>query len=89
MTLFFKQNNQMKKPVRKKVTLEIEFNSFNELEFVLNKVSGMAKNNQKHERQSIAGSIYEYTFEVLQEETDFKEEIINGQRCLVIKSKMN
>ena len=72
MTLFFKQNNQMKKPVRKKVTLEIEFNSFNELEFVLNKVFGMAKNNQKHERQSIAGSIYEYTFEVLQEETDFK-----------------
>lgn len=79
----------MKKPVRKKVTLEIEFNSFNELEFVLNKVFGMAKNNQKHERQSIAGSIYEYIFEVLQEETDFKEEIINGQRCLIIKSKMN
>jgi hypothetical protein len=49
----------------------------------------MAKKHQKHERQSIAGSIYEYTFEVLQEETDFKEEIINGQRCLVIKSKMN
>lgn len=78
----------MKKPVRKKVMLEIEFNSFNELQFVLNKVYGMAKNNQKHERQSIAGSIYEYTFEILQEEIDFKEEIINEQRCLIIKSKL-
>lgn len=78
----------MKKPVRKKVTLEIEFNSFNELEFVLNKVLGMAQRRQRHERQSIAGSIYQYTFEVLQEETDFKEEIINGHLCLIIKSKL-
>lgn len=79
----------MKKPTRKKVTLEIEFNSFNELEFVLNKVFGMAKQHQRHERQSIAGSIYEYSFEVLESESDFREEIINGQRCLIIKSKMN
>ena len=79
----------MKKLTRKKVTLEIEFNSFNELEFVLNKVFGMAQNQQRHERQSIAGSIYEYSFEVLESESDFREEIINGQRCLVIKSKMN
>jgi hypothetical protein len=79
----------MKKLTRKKVTLEIEFNSFNELEFVLNKVLGMSKQHQRHERQSIAGSIYEYSFEVLESESDFREEIINGQRCLVIKSKMN
>jgi len=79
----------MKKLTRKKVTLEIEFNSFNELEFVLNKVFGMAQNQRRHERQSIAGSIYEYSFEVLESESDFREEIINGQRCLIIKSKMN
>lgn len=79
----------MKKPTRKKVTFEIEFNSFNELEFILNKILGMAKNHQRHERQSIAGSIYEYSFEVLESESDFREEMINGQRCLVIKSKIN
>jgi hypothetical protein len=49
----------------------------------------MAQKHQRHERQSIAGSIYEYSFEVLESESDFREEIINGQRCLIIKSKMN
>lgn len=78
----------MNQKVRKKVTLEIEFNSFNELKFVLNKVLGMAQQHHKHERQSIAGSVYEYSFEILLQESDFREEIINGQRCLVIKSKL-
>jgi len=78
----------MNQKARKKVTLEIEFNSFNELKFVLNKVLGMAQQHQRHERQSIAGSVYEYSFEILLQEGDFREEIINGQRCLVIKSKI-
>lgn len=78
----------MNQKARKKVTLEIEFNSFNELQFVLNKVLGMAQQHYKHERQSIAGSVYEYSFETLLQESDFREEIINGKRCLVIKSKL-
>lgn len=43
----------MNQKARKKVTLEIEFNSFNELKFVLNKVLGMAQ--QHHTR--IAGRV--------------------------------
>ena len=78
----------MNQKARKKVTLEIEFNSFNELQFVLNKVFSMAQKHQRHERQSIAGSVYEYSFETLLQENDFREEIINGKRCLVIKSKL-
>lgn len=78
----------MNQKARKKVTLEIEFNSFNELKFVLNKVLGMAQKHQRHERQSIAGSVYEYSFAILLQESDFREEIINGKRCLVIKSKI-
>lgn len=79
----------MKKPVRKKVILEVEFYSFNELQFILNKVFQLSLKNKRHERQSIAGSIFEYSFKKLNEESDFREEIINGQRCLIIKSKMN
>ena len=79
----------MNQKPRKKVTLEVEFNSFNELQFILNKVLGMASQHQKHERQSIAGSLYEYTFEIIPDEADFREEIINGKRCLIIKSKIN
>lgn len=78
----------MNQKPRKKVTLEVEFNSFNELQFILNKVLGMASQHQKHERQTIAGSIYEYTFEIIPDESNYRVEIINGKRCLVIKSKL-
>lgn len=78
----------MARQKRNQMQINIEFGSISELQLVLHSILMDAKNGRQHERKSVSGAIYEMHQETVFNESEYREEIINGKHCLIIKSKL-
>ena len=74
--------------IRKKLTVEIEYGSINELKVVFESILGNLAHGKNYERKKVLSAIYELQNEFVCFEPDYRVEEINGKTCIIIKSKI-
>lgn len=73
---------------RRRMNVQIEYGSLAELKLVFESVIGQTMHGKTHERKLVAGAFYEMFQEIIEDETNYREEVINGKLCLIIKSSI-
>ncbi len=76
------------KATKKTLSIEITYYDTAEMIKALNEIRTKVVHHQiRYDKDIVGQGIYEFSVE--HQSYDYREEIINGKLCLVIKSKMN
>lgn len=73
---------------KKRITLEVDYSTFLDLQIVFKKVLNHVAKGVKYDRQLISNCLTEWLIYDT-EFPDYRIEKINGQNCMIFKSKMN
>ena len=78
----------MDKGLKQYAVIEIEYFSIKELKYALENISNELAKGNNYGRKNIANAFVQYQ-NPISIEPEYRIEIINGQECMIFKSKMN